>query len=192
MLTFSVLCQTFYGLTFRKAYTHNEIKDHFWDNDVTVDGDKISVTIAENEIQLEFGCFSNHCDGKILTRILSFYPSESKANSMYEEAKIIFGKPTGGFEEENIYQDKLFNGPSIKEKHYIFYYNDKYLKGDVLSVELEVSNAGYKAGKLDKYIVFDVKYHTDVRYWRKPESYSSKGDNYLGGLYKGWKMKKYF
>ena|SRR5690554_10366 len=192
LLSTSVFSQNFYGLTFRKAYTKQEIKDHFWDKEVTFDGNDIDIQIGENEIKLEFGCLYNQCAENTLTRILSFDPSESKASSMYEDAKLLFGKPTGGFEEEKIKSDDLFNGPSVTEKNYVFYYTDKYRKGDALVVTMTVSNSGYSGGKLDKHIVFEIDYNSDASYWQKPESNSSKGDDYLGGLYKGWKIKKQF
>jgi hypothetical protein len=188
----SAIGQSFYGLTFMKPYTQNEIKENFRENVVTIDGHNIDVSIGNNRIRLEFDCLDYQCDVNTLTRLCSFDLPESKASLWYDSCKNLFGTPTGGFEEERILKDDLFHGPSITEINKIFYFKNKYRDGDVLQVTMTISNSGYTSGKLNKLAFFDIDYSPDARYWQKPESKSRYNDGSMGEIFKGWNIKVLF
>lgn len=168
----SILGQSFYGLTFMKKYTQKEITDHFWDKEVKVGDDRYEITIGNNKVTLVFGCQDISCKEKVLTIIVSYGPSEALANSMFENAKMYLGKPSGGFEEESIRQDVIYKGASVKEKNYYIYYFNKYNHGDLIVVDMKVRGE-VKAGYLSPRQEFSITYYLNASYYILAEPYSN-------------------
>ena len=190
----SIAQQTYCGLTFMTdEYKMAVMPSRFYDKDVNIDigssTDDVTVTssTSKERIFLEFGCIYNGCKRGQLQGFLITRTSKSQSVSLYTSAKLQFGKPDEGFEQEcwqighdGTYQNRLKNNCLI--------YRNVYKQGDVVVVTYKIKSDGVSGpiNNLTSHIQhsIDISYRGDTDDWNKP-----KPTSYVSQFKTEWETK---